>query len=317
MRLIPAPLRAGVVLSTADGACLSSQVGPCDEFVEEEDYWRCALALEGVKSTGLPYAEQCVEIACELKRDFLADCMTQPELLATVSPDWRMEGYKAVVEKFVTAAELREYLTTDRMLGMNALMPRGSLVWRNQAGTPDFWHVSDDEEYRKLRNAKLNEQVASAAAVAGEPETEHGPRWTNCFVLGMRSEISEPYVARHAAAFEKLGAVATRAPNSVLIKNKHMNKSVPVRYLERAGRLDLSSALAFGDNPSGNDAPLTEFGEAGMPFVSVAQTVDECPEHLRDMHVGGLEKGTAACLELMNEARKAAGLLPSLATHSL
>ena len=189
------------------------------------------------------------------------------------------------------------------------------MVWRNQAGNPDFWQVDDDDKYRELRNVKLKEEREREAA--GEQDPEGGPRWTNCFVLGMRSEVSEPYVAKHAAAFEELGAVASRAPNSVLIKNKHMSKGVPVRYLEKAGRLDLSSALAFGDNPSGNDGPLTEFVEQGMPFVSVAPTLDDCPEHLRGMHVGHLEAGTAACLELMNEARRAAGLAPSQPAHSL
>ena len=72
-----------------------------------------------------------------------------------------------------------------------------------------------------------------------------------------------------------------------------------------------SFALAFGDNPSGNDGPLTEFVDQGMSFVSVAPTPEDCPEHLRGMHVGHLEAGTAACLELMNEARS------RLSAHSL
>ena len=47
--------------------------------------------------------------------------MGDAELLATVSPDWRMEGYKAIVEKFDTPAELRDYLTTDQSESSNGL----------------------------------------------------------------------------------------------------------------------------------------------------------------------------------------------------
>jgi hypothetical protein len=44
-----------------------------------------------------------------------------------------------------------------------------------------------------------------------------------------------------------------------------------------------------------------------LPAI-VRACADECPELLRPMHIGGLEAGTAACLELMNDARQAAGL---------
>ena len=45
----------------------------------------------------------------------------------------------------------------------------------------------------------------------------------------------------------------------------------------------------------------------GLDLMSGVST-DECPEQLRPMHTGGLEAGTAAYLELMNDARQAAGL---------
>ena len=44
-----------------------------------------------------------------------------------------------------------------------------------------------------------------------------------------------------------------------------------------------------------------------LPFVSVAPTLEKCPEALRGMHVGALEEGTAVCLELMNAARLEGG----------
>ena len=58
------------------------------------------------------------------------------------------------------------------------------------------------------------------------------------------------------------------------------------------------------------DGPLAECTDSAgytLPFVSVAPTLEQCPEALRGMHVGGLEAGTAACLVLMNAARLEAG----------
>lgn len=72
--------------------------------------------------------------------------------------------------------------------------------------------------------------------------------------------------------------------------------------------LQLPEAIAFGDNPAGNDAPLTKFVARGMPFISVAASLDATPEPLQSMHVGHLEHGTAACIELMNQARSVAGI---------
>jgi hypothetical protein len=275
LRQIPERLRCHVVLSTADGAVLSSMQG--DEFSEEQAYWSCALGDRGVSSTGLPSAKATTEIACNIKRDFLVDCMSSPQLLETVSPDWRQESYAAILAKFKTAAELRDALTTDQMLSMNALMPRGSLVWRNSAGNPDFWEVASESEYRRLRD----EQAAAEKARKNKPaQNEHSPgiepRWTNAFVLGMNQSVSQPYIDRYAEELSALGAVASAAPNSVLIKNAFMHKGVPVRYMGESGRLDFRSAIAFGDNPSGNDAPLAQCTDSTgytVPFVSVAPSL--------------------------------------------
>ena len=43
-----------------------------------------------------------------------------------------------------------------------------------------------------------------------------------------------------------------------------------------------------------------------MPFISVAEEEAQTPALLRPFHVGGLEEGTAACLELMVRARREA-----------
>jgi hypothetical protein len=49
-------------------------------------------------------------------RDFLADCMSDKDLLATVSPEWRQEGYANIIAQYDTPEALRAALTTDLML---------------------------------------------------------------------------------------------------------------------------------------------------------------------------------------------------------
>ncbi|EGD82829.1 hypothetical protein PTSG_11410 [Salpingoeca rosetta] len=66
----------------------------------------------------------------------------------------------------------------------------------------------------------------------------------------------------------------------------------PYRFCTRP--LDVRRALAIGDAPSGNDGPMAEFRRDGMEFVSCAGRVEEVPEDLRALHVGGKEAGTAA-----------------------
>lgn len=297
---IPAVLRRNVLLSTGDGAVLS-RLDERGVFTEDLEYWRSA---NGGDTAGLPSTTEVVETACELKRDFLVDAMSDPSLLQTVSPDWRLEGYRALLGRFQCPTELREYLTMERMLGMNVAIPRGSLVWCNEAGEPDFWEIEDDREWRAKLEAKRNE-IAKADAKAADERR----RLTNCFVLGMSSDVSKPYLERHASRLTALGALASAAPNSVLIKHAAANKALPVRWLTKHQKLGFScaAAVAFGDNPAGNDAPLASFMDDGMPFVSVAPGLEHCPAHLQPWHVGGLEEGTALCMALMNEARLGVG----------
>lgn len=295
---IPEALRENVLLATADGAALARTDAATGTFAEDLEYWRTAHAGA---SAGLPDPAAVVGVACDIKRDFLADAMRDPSLLAAVSPDWRRDAYADVLSRSETAAELRDHLTDERMLGVGALMTRGSLIWRNRAGAPDFWRVRDADEWRAKLRAKREE------AAGADPAGDERARWTNCFVLGMPGAVSAPYLRRHGPRLAALGAAASAAPNSILIKHPAADKSLPLKWLSRRQPSDndfsYRSAVAFGDNPSGNDAPLAKFRRQGMPFLSVAPSLDECPEYLRDTHVGGLEEGTAAAIELMNEAR--------------
>lgn len=314
LRHIPEPLRDRVALSTADGAVLARLDEKTGKFSEDHSYWDSAnySETESCCNAGLP--EHATEIACAIKRDFLSDAIHDPALLASISPDWRREEYSRILDRFrgdglVDQEGLVEFLSTDNMLGMASIMQRGSLVWRNEAGAPEFWELGD-AEWRSLRATQLKEQqqLSVEAKTAGIETNEVAPRWSNCFILGLSSAVSAPYIARHASSLAKLGAVACAAPNSVLIKNQATDKALPVRWFARNATMGfaLASAVAFGDNPRENDGPLASFRGEGMPFVSVAAHAADTPPDLRDFHVGGLEQGTADCIAFMNEARAAA-----------
>ena len=122
--------------------------------------------------------------------------------------------------------------------------------------------------------------------------------------MGIRNDVSEQFVAPVREHLATLGVSVDRGPNLVFFSNARTNKGMAVQYLVRQGTLDLSSALAFGDNPAGNDAPLTAFVGEGMPFISVSKTLEDTPTHLQIFFVGGQEAGTAECLEVLCEERE-------------
>jgi hypothetical protein len=92
--------------------------------------------------------------------------------------------------------------------------------------------------------------------------------------------------------------------SSLSVSLTAVSRITPLRALRTRTGCRLDEAIAFGDNPAGNDEPLTRFDEdgGGMAFVSVAGTVDECPEALLARHVGGFEYGTAAVVQRVLDA---------------
>jgi hypothetical protein len=63
------------------------------------------------------------------------------------------------------------------------------------------------------------------------------------------------------------------------------------------GALPLKDAVAIGDSPHSNDAPLGQFADDGMPFISVSKDKTTVPDHLLELHVGFEEEGTAVFLQ--------------------
>eukprot|EP00936_MAST-01D_sp_MAST-1D-sp1_P002050 g2050.t1 len=179
------------------------------------------------------------------------------------------------------AEQLDRILPMSRLLKPGGVRARGTMLWRNQAGPVEGWSRTPGKRF-----------LESLA------ETQVGARYTNVWIMGMPRAVSERYIALFADDLANLGFVASAAPNTVCLKRSGVTKASAVEWFAASPSLDfdLRRAVAFGDQPSGNDSALTQFVQRGMPFVSVAHCEHETPEHLRPWHVGGLEHGTAAVL---------------------
>merc|ERR1711959_642602 len=83
-----------------------------------------------------------------------------------------------------------------------------------------------------------------------------------------------------------------------------IDKASACRWLEAHNdyAFSLSHAVALGDSPHTNDAPLSCFMDEGMPFVSVCPKDSLVPPHLRRLHIGGCESGTALFIEALHDA---------------
>ena len=295
---IPAELRADgrVAISTSDGAALF-RGGPAGEVLEDEAYW--AFSKGGITHS----IDELMHIARDMVLAFFTDCFTDRSLLESLD-ERRAAAYRAVLDSIVGAADpgaaLEAALPMSRLLEPGGITPRGTMLWRNQAGPIDQWK----------RTAGVKSLLASLA------DTHPQARYTNLFLMGFPRSVSARYIARFKPRLAALGYEASAAPNTVCLKNSTATKALPVKWL--AGltadvnpELSLAHAVAFGDNPTGNDQPLTLFVDQGMPFVSVASRAalaqQALPPALVNLHVGGLEHGSAAVLSRLVENWRAAG----------
>jgi hypothetical protein len=82
----------------------------------------------------------------------------------------------------------------------------------------------------------------------------------------------------------------------------NIDKASPLRWMDNANfhGFRIRNSLAFGDNPSGNDRPLTFFTNEGMPFVNVGKEKVELNDVM--LQVGGFECGTANTVTHLNVA---------------
>ena len=78
-----------------------------------------------------------------------------------------------------------------------------------------------------------------------------------------------------------------------------LSKSLVVDYLtSETAEVAFGRALAFGDQPLGNDEGLTRWHAHGLPFVSVSETSEMVPSHLADCHVRKFSNAEAAAAVL-------------------
>ena len=123
--------------------------------------------------------------------------------------------------------------------------------------------------------------------------------------MGCPQALSDSIIENSREELSVYGVKASAAPNSICIKNATVNKAIPVKWLMKDGAIP-KYAVALGDKPAGNDAPLTNI--PGVQFLSVASSLQEVPQQLHHCHVGGHESGCALILEeLCNLAEEASG----------
>jgi len=314
---IPAAKRANgqVLICTSDGASL--HYGDCrGDLVEDTEYKTNALeGADGMRGVpGLPpeLMPELLQIAREVQLACFDEMLVDNTLLAHLGPRDR-ESYTQILKRIsraskgsplgqsfddgdhdmdasqvdpadtlaVTAAraKLRELFTIENLLNMGgALKRRGSLIWRNQTGP------MTEESMKEMQDP--NSQAL----------------FTTVIVMSVPQEVRRKYMQQLDVdvRLRALGVEASDAPNSIWFKNPAVDKSLPVRYMlrhpERFG-FDIARAIAFGDNPGGNDEPLTRFEREGMPFVSVGAEASEAPTaEARANHVGAFECGTAVVI---------------------
>lgn len=316
---IPPMKRANghLVVCTADGASL--HYGDAQgKLVEDVDYKCNALeGVDGMKGVpGLPaeLMPELLKIAQDVQLAWFDDLLVDNTLMSCLGPRDK-ESYVKILKRVIRAtkglplgetvdagepyaaddasqvdvsddlavtaarAKLRELFTVENLLNMGGrLKKRGSLIWRNQTGPMTA------ESMREM-------QDPNSTAL-----------FTTVIVMSVPQEVRTKYFQQLEIdkRLHRLGVEASHAPNSIWFKNPAVDKSLPVRYMLRHPDqfdFDITRAIAFGDNPGGNDEPLTRFEQQGMPFVSVSANASESPtDESRANHVGGYEFGTSVVI---------------------
>jgi len=259
---------------------------------EESEYRKTALKEHFNHCTGIAAKEipTVLELAHKMQLAFFADLVEDETLLATL-PKQSQEAFPKIINRIRNGESLDSVVTMENLLTFGAVT-RGSMLWRNVAGPPA---VKSLDQHPGIKNPKFLFEEYLSLKERPETSTE---LFTNVIVMSMPNTVSSKYVALIKRELEEHDLVASIAPNSVWIKRALVDKSLPLKWLACDGLatygFDLNSAIAFGDNPSTNDGPLASFAE--MPFVSCAATIEDTPESLRSLHVGGQEEGTAKIL---------------------
>lgn len=301
---VPVELRGRLMIATSDGAALfrcANQKIPGD--VKEDLEFRAFLAErlkrveEGVTTANVgEMPEEVVEAARQMLLEFLDDFETDPQLRLRL-PRTLAEQYETLLQSVKTANEsLRRVLSIERLASPGQVLPRVTMLWRNQTGPITKW---------------VREGPPTGPWYGYYGKSAY---YSSLWLSGLPKSVSVKYVSKLNKVLLPMGFIASSAPRSVCIKRTTVNKGTVVEYLESRPELQFtrSRAIAFGDNPLGNDKPLTLLSD--LPFVNVAPFTDtkahqyhvpaggggvDDTTRTREgvWHVGGCEHGTARVFE--------------------
>jgi len=324
---VPPELRSGgrVVLSALEGADFVYG-GDDGEMVADEEYLATAAVGGGptcfsgaVLSTILQYSETMI-------RDIYADMAKDRSILAALSGK-----YQRPVARLLDRLDAGEHV--EALLTRSMMTDAGAIMFETNERTISF---NTPILAERLESADVED------AIGGTPA-----RVCTISVMGFPIKHSKKYVDPYLEPAAAIGVELSAAPNSLWFTPRGVSKATPISWLARHADkfgFDVRHAVAFGDCPHTNDFPLTQLslqyadvagctggapnggpeGGCGFcPFVSVAeeQNVHLLPEHVRGMHVGGVEHGTARVLRGLLDAVKshpgpapapAASLLPAV-----
>jgi len=302
---IPAELRTRrLLMSTSDGASLfrGNETGELEEVMEYR-------AGPEEARRGLPEGQEMEELL-SLCRDlvlaFFTDCLEGKHTNLDQNLAAAVDRIREELSSHGCSSSggggsgssppcsLGDILTTERLSLPGSILPRASMLWRNQAGPMESWCKSGGPQDPWWGFTEESPRGS------GGGRAERKAFFTTLFIMAFPRDKSEGYIERYQSRFASLGCHASSAPNSVCVKSSCVDKAAPVAWLASRGEeygFELSRAVAFGDNPIGNDRPLTTFPD--MPFVSVATVREGSPSGVA-FWAGNREGGTAAVLRELN-----------------
>lgn len=265
---IPPELRANrqVVLSMSEGANLIHGDAHGQAVIDRE--YR-AQALPGGTCLSSREVNEIVGQMRQVVCRFFADALRDPEIIQLLSHKYHSPLGKVLVELANSSRPMEDVLTTERLL------------------TPGGIMQSTGERYISINQVRLPHL---------EAVTEASGLYCSVSVMGVPQARAGRYLQRDSPALlRQLRADVALAPNSLHVKRVDVDKASPLAWMTMVPsyRFSFHNAVAFGDSPRGNDAPLATFSPFGMDFISVAPALDAVPPRLRTLHVGGLEHGTA------------------------
>jgi hypothetical protein len=264
-----------LLVSGFSGAAVFQSNSETGDLTEDVEYRE--TAVEGGTCPSAAQLEALIALSIKVIQQFLLRALDDDSLVKALSKKYHAPYHKLLdgIRAVGADAFFADVLTREAMLKHGA-----------------FLHETND--------ALVDVQIIPGTEAAAQVTT-----------LGIpMARFAEFFPDDVVAELRDGGVHVKPQPNSVCMVREGIDKATLVRWLakhrNRYGEphFELRRAIAFGDNPSVVDKPLTWFPE--MPFVSLAPTRDGTPAGDHVVHVGGEEEGCAAFLtQLMAKVEEA------------